>query len=115
MENNVSRRSFFKFGFLGAVALPLVGKISSVKAQACPAKEPAGKAIQKEGEGMGKMQKYVADANKAKGEPLFKAGQNCGNCKFYGKAKADGGYAPCAMMGNKFVNTCGWCKAYKAV
>lgn len=115
MENNVSRRSFFKFGFLGAVALPLVGKISNANAQACPAKEPAGKAIQKEGEGMGKMQKYVADANKAKGEPLFKAGQNCGNCKFYGKAKADGGYAPCAMMGNKFVNTCGWCKAYKAV
>lgn len=115
MENRVSRRSFFRWGFMGALALPLVGKMTNTHAQACPTKEPAGKQIQKEGEGMGKMQKYVVDANKAKGEPLYKAGQNCANCKFYTKAKADGGFAPCAMMGNKFVNACGWCKAYKPV
>lgn len=114
MENNVSRRSFFKFGLMGIAALPIVGKISSAKAEACPAKEPAGKQIQKEGEGMGKMQKFVADATKSK-EPTYKAGQNCANCKFYNKAKAEGGYAPCAMMANKYVTSCGWCKAYKAV
>ena len=114
MENNVSRRSFFKFGLMGLSVLPFAGKITAVKAQACPSKEPAGKKIQKEGEGMGKMQAYVTDATKSK-EATHKAGQNCGNCKFYNKAKADGGYAPCAMMANNYVTSCGWCKAYKPV
>ncbi len=112
MKESVSRRSFFKFGLMGVAALPLFSK--SVQAQACPAKEPAGKKIQKEGEGMGKMQKYVLDATKST-EPTYKKGSNCGNCKFYNKAKVESGHAPCAMMANNYVTSCGWCKAYKAV
>jgi hypothetical protein len=53
------------------------------------------------------------DSNSSK-NALHKAGQSCANCNFYTVAKADSGYAPCAMMGNKFVTNCGWCKSFKA-
>ncbi len=113
-----SRRDFFKFGFLSAVAVTFLGKNKDVMAAgACPAKEPAGKKVQKEGEGMGKVQQYVADSSKAKSNPAFKDGSHCGNCNFYQNKKPGqevDGHAPCTMMGNAYVSTCGWCKAYKA-
>jgi len=113
MENNFSRRSFFKLSLSSLVALPFVLKSTKALAESCPAAAPAGKATASPTEGMGKSLEYVVDAKTSKNK-IFKAGQNCGNCKFYAADKAAGGYAPCAMMGNKFVTNCGWCKSYKA-
>jgi hypothetical protein len=114
MENKFSRRSFFTFGLAGLAAIPFLTKAANaVAADACPAKAPAGKALASPTEGMGKSLEYVLDANTSK-NALHKAGQSCSNCNFYTVAKAESGHAPCAMMGNKFVTNCGWCKSYKA-
>lgn len=114
MENKFSRRSFFKFG-LGSVAVaPMLLKATNVfAADACPAAAPAGKPAASSTEGMGKSLEYVTDAKTSKNK-LYKAGSQCGNCKFYNAAKAEGGYAPCTMMGMKYVTNCGWCKSYAA-
>lgn len=115
MENNkYSRRSFFKLGLSSLVAVPFLAKSANALAAGCPTTAPAGKQIASSTEGMGKSLEYVTDATTTK-NALHKAGNNCGNCKFYNKKQEAGGYAPCAMMGNKFVTTCGWCKSYKAV
>jgi hypothetical protein len=114
MEKSFSRRSFFKLGLATAVVAPLLTKSSNaLAAAACPAAAPAGKQVASPTEGMGKNLEYVVDNSTSK-NALHKAGNNCGNCKFYNEKQATGGYAPCAMMGNKFVSNCGWCKSYKA-
>jgi hypothetical protein len=114
MENKFTRRSFFSFSLAGLAALPFLTKAGKAfAADACPTSAPAGKAVASSTEGMGKNLVYVTDAKTSK-HALYKAGQNCANCTFYTAAKAEGGYAPCAMMGNKFVTNCGWCKSYKA-
>jgi hypothetical protein len=114
MENKLSRRSFFKFGLAGAAVIPFLANITkSFAAAACPTTPPAGKALATSTEGMGKSLEYVTDATTTK-NPLHKAGNSCVNCKFFNDKQAASGYAPCAMMGNKFVNSCGWCKSYKA-
>ncbi|MBP9680894.1 MAG: high-potential iron-sulfur protein [Bacteriovorax sp.] len=111
-KNSLSRRSFFKLALAGAAIVPFMAKATkSLAADACPASAPAGKAVASPTEGMGKTLKYVTDAKTTK-EAKFKAGSNCGNCKFYNAAKAEGGYAPCTMMGMKYVTNCGWCASY---
>jgi hypothetical protein len=114
MERNFSRRSFFKMGLASVAVVPLIARVSkSFAGEACPTSAPAGKQIASSSEGMGKNLEYVVDANASK-NALHKAGDNCAKCKFYNDKLAAGGYAPCAMMGNKFVTSCGWCKSYKA-
>ena len=111
MENKFSRRSFFTVALASLSVVPFLGK--AFAADSCPAKAPAGKALASPTEGMGKSLEYVLDSNTSK-HALHKAGQTCANCNFYVVAKAESGHAPCAMMGNKFVTNCGWCKSYKA-
>jgi len=112
MDEKFTRRSFFQLAVAGLTVAPFVLKASnSMAADACPAKAPAGKALGSPTEGMGKGLEYVLDAKTSK-NAKYKAGQNCGNCKFYNAAKADSGHAPCTMMGMKFVTHCGWCKSY---
>jgi len=118
MEKNVNRRSLIKIGLLTLATLPFFKKgknsfISSALAEdGCPTKEPAGKSLARPTEGQGKVLEYVTDANTSK-NALHKAGQTCANCMYYKKEKADSGYAPCIMMANKYVSSCGWCKTYK--
>lgn len=110
MKNNLSRRSFFQM-FLGVVAVaPVVFKMGEANAAACGA-APAGKKVAQVGTGMAKGLDYVAVATDSK-HAKYKAGQDCGNCKFYQAAKAEKDYAPCTMMGMSFVASCGWCKSY---
>lgn len=112
MENKFSRRSFFKFGLAGVAVVPFLANITkSFAADACPATAPAGKKVATSAEGMGKSLEYVTDAKSSK-NALYKAGSACGNCKFYNAGKAEGGYAPCTMMGMAYVTNCGWCKSY---
>lgn len=107
-----TRRSFFQMALMSLVVVPVALKSTSgFGADACPKAPPAGKALGSPTEGMGKSLEYVLDANTSK-NPKFTKGSQCGNCKFYNAAKADGGYAPCTMMGMKFVTNCGWCKSY---
>lgn len=113
-KETLSRRSFFKFALAGAAVVPFVAKATkSFAADACPKTAPAGKQIAKPGEGMAKSLNYVEDAKTAK-HAKFKAGASCATCKFYNAAKAEGGYAPCTMMGMKFVTNCGWCSSFAA-
>lgn len=113
-KENLSRRSFFKFALAGAVVVPFIARASkSLAADACPKVAPAGKQVAKVGEGMAKTLNYVEDAKTAK-HTKYKAGANCANCKFYNDKKAEGGYAPCTMMGMKYVTNCGWCSSYMA-
>jgi hypothetical protein len=113
-KSAISRRSFFKFAVAAASIVPFIAKsTASFAADACPSKAPAGKAVASPTEGMGKTLQYVTDAKTSK-NPKYKAGSKCGNCKFYNAAKADGGYAPCTMMGMKFVTNCGWCSVFAA-
>lgn len=113
-KETLSRRSFFKFAIAGAAVVPFIAKASkSVAADACPKAAPAGKQVAKPGEGMAKTLNYVEVAKDSK-HAKFKAGSNCGNCKFYNDKKAEGGYAPCTMMGMKYVTNCGWCSSYAA-
>jgi hypothetical protein len=113
-KETLSRRSFFKFALTGVAVVPFILKASkSFAADACPKTAPAGKQIAKVGEGMAKTLNYVEDAKTAK-HAKYKAGSLCGNCKFYNDKKAEGGYAPCTMMGMKYVTTCGWCSSFAA-
>ena len=113
-ENSVSRRSFFKFALAGAAIVPFVLKATkSLAGDACPATAPAGKPMASGSEGMGKTFQYVADAKTSK-NPKYKAGSACSGCKFFNAGKAEGGYAPCTMMGMKYVSNCGWCTSFAA-
>jgi len=112
MKSNFNRRSFFKLSLTSFAVLPIVGRSADALAAACSAKAPAGKNVIQATDSMAKNNAYVADATASK-DAKYKAGANCGNCIFYQKAKEDSGHAPCPMMGNKFVSTCGWCKLYK--
>lgn len=112
-SKNLDRRSFFKFALSAAAVTPLIFKSQSSLAAGCPTAAPAGKQVAKAGEGMAKSLEYVEVASASK-NAKFKAGANCGNCKYYNDKKAEGGYAPCTMMGMKFVTNCGWCKSYLA-
>lgn len=110
----VTRRSFFQFTFAGLVGVPLLLNPSVSTAASCPANGPKGKTIAKPNEGMAKTLQYVDVASSSK-HAKYKSGNDCGNCKFYNKAKEDNAYAPCTMMGMKYVAKCGWCISYKTV
>lgn len=113
-KNTLSRRSFFKFALASAAVVPFIAKATNaLAADACPTAAPAGKAAASPTEGMGKTLGYVMDAKTSK-HAKYKAGSHCGNCKFYNVAKAEGGFAPCTMMGMKYVTNCGWCSSYSA-
>jgi hypothetical protein len=112
MEDKSTRRSFFKLALMGVVTIPLIAKSAKLfAADACPSTPPTGKALAQPNEGMGKTLEYVMDAKTSK-NAKYKAGNSCANCKFYNAAKAEGGYAPCTMLGMKYVTNCGWCKSY---
>lgn len=111
-EKNLNRRSFFGMVLAAATIVPFV--LKSVKAEAaaaCPTTAPAGKQVAQVGVGMAKSLEYVADAKTSK-NAKYKAGDSCNNCKYYNDKKAEGGYAPCTMMGMKYVTNCGWCKSH---
>lgn len=110
-EKNLNRRSFFKFAVAGAVVAPLFLKATKAVAAACPATAPAGKQVAEPGVGIAKSLEYVTDATTSKNTKYVK-GSSCVNCKYYNDKKAEGGYAPCTMMGMKYVTNCGWCKSY---
>lgn len=113
-KSKLSRRSFFKFAIAATAIVPFIAKTTrGFAADACPTTPPAGKAIASPTEGMGKTLKYVTDAKTAKHEK-YKPGSKCGGCKYYNIAKAEGGYAPCTMMGMKYVSNCGWCTTFAA-
>lgn len=112
-ENELNRRSFFRMALAAVAIVPFALKGMKAEAAACPAAPPAGKQVAVEGVGMAKGLDYVADGKTSK-NAKHKPGQNCLNCKYYNDKKAEGGYAPCTMMGMKYVTNCGWCKSYLA-
>jgi len=119
MKSNLSRRSFFRWSLL---SLPLL-KAGNVLANiACPMPAPndsaVAKKLLKKTDSAFKRLKFVFVAKEAKGNPKYKVGANCGNCKFFSKKakiKTADGYSKCPMVGNKYVPSCGWCKSHRHV
>lgn len=109
-EDELSRRSFLKYSFVGMFLAPFILS-SRTDALCTPGTPPAGKPIAKPNEGMGKPLHYVEKAEESK-HGKYKKGQDCSNCKFYIVAKESNGYAPCTMLGMKYVTRCGWCSSY---
>lgn len=58
---------------------------------------------------------YKEDATKvdAAKYPMYKAGQLCANCKFFGGTDQTP-WATCQIFPGKFVSAKGWCSAYNA-
>jgi hypothetical protein len=106
----MKRRLFLKSIATALLATPFI-KALAQDPKECPATAPADVKVVTADTAPGKGLAYVALATESKHEK-YKAGQNCTNCKFYKADKANGGYAPCTMMANKFVAGCGWCKSY---
>ena len=115
-EKKLDRRSFFQMAVTALAIAPIAIKsIGSAEAApaGCPTAPLAGKQMAVVGTGMAKSLEYNEAATATK-HAKYKAGQNCLNCKYYNDKKAEGGYAPCTMMGMKYVSNCGWCKSYLA-
>ncbi|MBC7711710.1 MAG: high-potential iron-sulfur protein [Rhizobacter sp.] len=116
-EKNFDRRSFFRMAVTAAVIVPValksIGKAEAAPAASCPTTPPAGKPMAIVGQGMAKGLEYTDDG-KSSTNAKHKPGQNCANCKYFNDKKGEGGYAPCTMMGMKWVTNCGWCKSYAA-
>ncbi len=110
-NESMGRRSFFGKSLLAILGLSVL-KHANVLADACPKSAPTGVLVQKEGEGMAKALKYFEDGTKAKASKKYVAGANCAGCKHFVKEKINGGYAPCKLMGNKYVSSCGFCDNY---
>ncbi len=114
--NSADRRNFLLKTAFGIALFPLA-KMASVLANACPSPAPKAADIKKrlldpEGK-VAKRLNYVVNAPDGKGHAKWKAGDNCGNCKFYIRPhKAEPHYARCSMAANRFVPICGWCKSY---
>lgn len=106
----MKRRLFLKSIATALLAVPFVKAMAQDKKE-CPASAPADVKIVTSDAAPGKGLDYVALATESK-NAKYKSGQDCSNCKFFKADKANGGYAPCTMMANKFVSSCGWCKSY---
>lgn len=110
-EKDLDRRSFFRMALAAMAVVPFALKGGNAHAAGCPTTPPAGKNVAKVGEGMAKTLDYVEDGKTSK-NVKHKPGQTCATCKYYNDKKADSGYAPCTMMGMKYVTSCGWCKQF---
>ncbi|MCO4794235.1 MAG: high-potential iron-sulfur protein [Bacteriovoracaceae bacterium] len=116
MKSN--RREFFKYGLTAIAAIPAIKVGSAFGAYKCPSvtKIDDAKVVKKLIDPTGKTAKrlkFVMNAPDAKDHKKYKAGNLCGNCKFYKVKKEAQDHAPCSMAGNKYVPACGWCKSYK--
>lgn len=102
----MNRRNFFQKALISVTGLLAAGKVLANECKV--GTPPAGKKVAVDKERLD----YESNSVNSKGHAKYVAGSNCANCKFYKKANEVGGYAPCAMMANKFVSACGWCKSY---
>ena len=112
-----TRRRFLQKALAGLFFLPLVRIIPVGGASvSCPQKPPKAEGIKKKlldyAGKTAKRLKFVPNAKEGKGHKKWKAGANCGNCKFYKAHKIEPAYGKCSLAGNKYVPTCGWCKSY---
>lgn len=102
----MNRRNFFQKAFVTVAGFVAAGKVFANECKI--GTPPAGKKVAADGERLD----YQSNSVNSKAHAKYVAGSTCGNCKFYKKANAEGGFAPCAMMANKYVSECGWCKSY---
>lgn len=117
MEQKSNRRQFLGLAALTLAGIPLLKSHNAYAALKCPQGKPTdAKALKKLIDANGKTAKrlnFVNNAVDAKGHKKYTDGANCGNCKFYNKKKIVEDYSTCAMVANKYVPACGWCKSYK--
>jgi hypothetical protein len=104
----ITRRSALRTAALGVVAISAAAESAwsaAAAAKALPVLKPADPAAKALG--------YIEDATKvdAKANPLFKKGQNCGNCLQWDEKTAMP-QGKCKIFPGKLVKAAGWCKVY---
>ena len=115
-----NRRSFLKWGFLSLCSLPFLKSLKAAdqkkdKAanESCPAKGPEGKKLIDPKSKAAQRLDFVMDAKMAAKHKKYKKGDTCKTCRYYLVKKEAGGWAPCQMLGAKYVPNCAWCKTFK--
>ena len=114
-----NRRRLFQMGLSAVAALPLLRATSAFAEDSCPTPDPDSKYAKAKKidpkSGNAKRLDYVNNAADAKDHNKFKEGSNCGNCRFFRvktSKESDKDWAPCTMLANRYVPSCGWCKQY---
>ncbi|MFP4244594.1 MAG: high-potential iron-sulfur protein [Ectothiorhodospira sp.] len=103
-KQDISRRSFMKFGTAGMVAVPLAGLGWTTTAAAAEQLE--------ESSAEAKALNYVHDATTSEHDS-YEEGQECINCLLYTDPSQEE-WGGCAVFPGKEVNAKGWCTAYVA-
>lgn len=103
-KQDMSRRSFMKFGAAGMVAVPLAGLGWTTTAAAAERLD--------ENSAEAKALSYVHDATTS-GHDSYQEGQKCINCLLYTDPSQEE-WGGCAVFPGKLVNANGWCTAYVA-
>lgn len=119
----MNRRNLFKLGAYAIASLPLFKTVKAFAVEtlgldACPV-APTDEKVVKKLAPVGKYD-YILNSTES-AHAKYTNGSACGNCKFYKAKIKDGafnkneiqGYSKCSMLGNKYVNRCGWCNKYK--
>lgn len=102
-KQDLSRRSFLKFGAAGLAAIPVVslGISTAAAAERLDESSPEAQALNYKHDGASVDHPSHAD------------GQKCINCLLYTDPSATE-WGGCAVFPNKLVNANGWCTAYVA-
>jgi hypothetical protein len=113
-NETISRRTLIKGALVGLTAVPAAVLANPQAAKpATPAAPAAAGGLLDPASAQAKALGYVHDATKvdAKANPMYKAGQHCGNCiQFTAAATAEQG--PCNLFPGKVVKNAGWCKVW---
>jgi hypothetical protein len=119
-RDKISRRRILGASLLGLPALPVMVETAfgqAAKPAAAPAAKPAAAGalpLLSPTEPAAKALGYIEDAKKvdAKANPMYKAGQNCGNCMQWTDKNRKAPTSKCNLFPGKMVKLEGWCKVW---
>jgi secreted PhoX family phosphatase len=127
MTDSLSRRRFLGAAasatVAGAVGLSALQSSALAATAAAPAAAPAAGALSQLTPDDPRVSAlgYVADATKAKADPMFKPGSSCSTCSQL-KGKVGDKLRPCALFPNLkdpkqmlLVSSTGWCRSWTAI
>lgn len=118
MTNPQNRRSFIKKALIGAVTLPIIGKLDFGSSNLAVAQTVPNKVLDSS-DPMAQAMLYVSDhtkVDKAKC-PKYQDGQMCKGCILLLEAGKkiegqDGEYGRCGLFQTGLVNVNGWCNSF---
>lgn len=111
-SKSFNRRCLLKAGTMGLFAVPFLSMSKAIAAGCSADAAACKKGLMDKTDKRFKKYEYTLDAGTAKAHKKFKPNANCGNCNFYKIKKEKNSNAPCAMLGQKCVVSCGWCNKW---